>query len=34
MWPFTGELQHGRPKPEEAQAQLRDATLANRDQSR
>jgi hypothetical protein len=32
-WPFTGEIEHRHMSPEEAEERLRDATLANRDQS-
>jgi hypothetical protein len=33
-WPFTGEVEHRRPSPEEAEERLREMTLARRDQSR
>jgi hypothetical protein len=33
-WPFRGEIEHSRPTPEEAEQQLREIMLANRDQSR
>jgi hypothetical protein len=32
-WPFTGEVQHARESPEEAEQRLREMTLAKRDQS-